>query len=281
MNTLRIKILIAGGTGFIGRYLLKNLLEINLYEIHIIHRKNSNLDFLREINNIHLHNVDIINLDRIVKIVKPNIAINLVCSRSEEMYFSNFEFGKLFVDSCITNRVNYFVNTHSLLKSYRTEYVSTKEKLVKYLKSQQDKISIINISPELVLGYHPSENNLTKYLLTQIKSNKKIKIMNGSQKRDFIHISDLTNAYVIILNNIYEFKNFNQVDVASGKLTTIKNFTELFIKVFCEKNKPEVVFNNEEVYDVHSNLNLLKSLGWESKMDLEKGISMLFNNMKT
>ena len=105
--------------------------------------------------------------------------------------------------------------------------------------------------------------------------------MNGSQKRDFIHISDLTNAYVIILNNIYEFKNFNQVDVASGKLTTIKNFTELFIKVFCEKNKPEVVFNNEEVYDVHSNLNLLKSLGWESKMDLEKGISMLFNNMKT
>ena len=280
MSTLNNKILIAGGSGFIGKYFLNSILHSNFYEIHIIHRSKSDLNFLKSHKKFHLYNIDDIGCNDIINIVKPHIAINFVCSYSKEMYFSNFEFGKLFVDSCIKHRVGYFINTHTLLKSDKSEYLKTKLLFVEYLKKEQNNINIINISPELVYGNHYHENKLINYLATELKNKKEIHIMNSNQKRDFIHISDLINAYTSVISNINKFKRFSQIDVATGNLTTVKNFVNLFIEVFFKLNNSRVIFNNNSTYILKYNLDTLKSFDWNYKISLNEGLSIMYNNLK-
>tara|TARA_B110000483_G_scaffold176281_1_gene208476 strand:- start:2218 stop:3075 length:858 start_codon:yes stop_codon:yes gene_type:complete len=283
MNLLKNKILISGGSGFIGKHFLDSVLKCDLFETHIIHRSKTDLKFLKNHKNFYLYNLSELKIQEILQIVKPIIAINFVCSYNNsnhnEMYYSNYEFGKLFVDCCIENKVKFFINTHTLANSANSNYVLTKSLFVKYLIQVQKQINIINISPELVYGNNYHENNLTNYLTNQLRNKKEICIENAYQMRDFIHISDLVTAYNAVISNIKKFNNFTQIDVGTGTLTSIEDFAKLFINIFYKKNI-KIVFKTNSVYLLRYNLSQINALKWRPKISLEKGIFMMLDNYK-
>ena len=284
MNLLKNKILISGGSSFIGKHFLDSILKCDLFELHIIHRSKSNLKFLKNHKDFYTYNLCELKIQEIIQIVNPIIAINFVCSYNNsninEMYFSNYEFGKLFVDCCIENKVKFFINTHTLANSTNNNYVLTKSLFVKYLIQVQKQINIINISPELVYGNNYHENNLTNYLTNELRNKKEIRIENASQMRDFIHISDLVSAYNAVILNIKKFNNFTQIDLGTGTLTSIEDFVKLFIDVFHKKKNSKTVFKTNFVYLLRYNLSQINALKWCPKISLEKGIYMMADNYK-
>jgi nucleoside-diphosphate-sugar epimerase len=239
-----MKILVLGGCGYIGSFLVNELLKNPKNKITVVDtqwfgknlKKNKNLKFIksdiREINKISFKKIDtIIHLANIAN--DPAVDLNPTLS-----WDINVLATKLIVERAIKFKVKKFIYASSgsvygvkkerkvnELLSLNPISVYNKTKMIaeRILISYKDKIKIYCIRPATVCGISPrmrfdvSVNMLT---LQAIKF-KKIKVYGGNQIRPNIHIKDLVNLLIfIILKNIKPgiynagFENFSILKIA-------------------------------------------------------------------
>jgi len=105
----------------------------------------------------------------------------------------------------------------------------------------------------------------------------------GQVFREFLHVDDMADACVFVMENIEMDKFYNKyklgfVNIGSGKDLTIKEIARL-IKVI-------VGFKGNIVWDTNKpdgtpkklmDSGLIEKLGWKSSINLEKGISEVYN----
>ena len=94
----------------------------------------------------------------------------------------------------------------------------------------------------------------------------------GTEKRDFIHISDLVN--IVLYFCIKGFSNINIINCGSGKGRQIKDVLKLISSSFNIRNK--VVFNrkklNSNPISLVSNIGQLKRIGIKPKKSFRIGV---------
>ena len=95
---------------------------------------------------------------------------------------------------------------------------------------------------------------------------------DGSEIRDFLHVSDLTN---FIKKSISKQKSEYEIyNCGSGKPISIKNLCNLIVEKSSKKLK--INFSNDKPtikFDLHLNCKKAeKELGWKPKVDINKGI---------
>ncbi len=102
---------------------------------------------------------------------------------------------------------------------------------------------------------------------------------SGSPMREFLHVDDLAEACVFLLEN-YNEKLF--VNVGTGTDVTIKELAETIRDV--------VGFEGEIVWDSSKpdgtprklmDVSRINNLGWKHKIDLREGIEMVYEDFKT
>jgi nucleoside-diphosphate-sugar epimerase len=114
-----------------------------------------------------------------------------------------------------------------------------------------------------------------------LNNKKKIKLTEGNQKRDFIYISDVVDAYITTLKYKNHKKNFVEFEVGTGQSISIKEFVLTMHKIL--QSKSELLFGNietrtDEIMDSRANnLDLIK-LGWYPKFTIQIAIQ---NILKT
>ena len=96
----------------------------------------------------------------------------------------------------------------------------------------------------------------------------------GAPKREFLHVDDLADASMFLMKN-YDESEFINVgvgeDVTISRLAeTIKRITGFNGKIEYDSSKPDGT--PRKLLDV----SRLKSLGWEAKVVLEKGIEITY-----
>ena len=108
---------------------------------------------------------------------------------------------------------------------------------------------------------------------------------DGNPKREFLHVDDLVNALYIIMNNYND--NHTHINVGSGYDVPIKFIAKMIKDIIGYNGK--IIWNNSYHNGVMQKLmdiSKIKSLNWEPKIDLEKGIKKTYewflenNNMK-
>lgn len=103
---------------------------------------------------------------------------------------------------------------------------------------------------------------------------------DGSQYRDFIYISDVIEALILMF-----FKGLNkgEIQIGSGNPTTIKYLSEYVNSL--EDNKLKIIYDlDKPVGDfgrVSINKKAEKILGWNQKISLEEGVKKIHNWMKS
>ena len=280
------KILITGSSGFIGKNLVENLLTE--YKITGLSkkRKNSKLNYItKDISKIT--SKDFKNIFCVIHLAA--ITDLKVC--------------KDFPDQCITTNV---LGTQKILEAARKNnckviYASTSHvygipkklpinetastsptsiyagsKLAgeilceSYHKQFNMDISIVRIFSV----YGPESNNhcVIPNIVTQLKNSNIIKLGNINSRRDFIFISDIINAFRIILNNI---NGFNVYNVGAEKSYSIKEICKKFEKLSGKKIIIKSNLKQNRKFDAKNivcDATKLKKLGWKSKISLDKGL---------
>ncbi len=114
---------------------------------------------------------------------------------------------------------------------------------------------------------------------------------SGNPKREFLHSDDLADACIFILKNtsFSELKNEikgkeirnTHINIGTGIDLSIKELSKLIAKIMNFSGKIE--FNPDmpdgtprKLLDV----NKLKKIGWESRISLEEGLKITYNNYK-
>ena len=100
----------------------------------------------------------------------------------------------------------------------------------------------------------------------------------GSPKREFLHVNDLADASLFLMQN-YNGRGF--VNVGSGTDVSIKELAEMIAKTIGFKG--DLVFNTSKPDGTPRKLmdvSRLHGLGWKHTIQLEEGIRAVYDEMK-
>ena len=124
---------------------------------------------------------------------------------------------------------------------------------------------------------------LRKFHEAKINDNPSVEIWGtGKAKREFMHVDDMAEACIHIMNNInandlYEL-GISHINIGTGKDISIKELAEIIAKI--------VDFNGEIIYNTSQpdgtpkkllNVERLNKLGFTAKIKLKEGIESTYN----
>ena len=283
-------ILIAGTTGFLGSYLLKSFIK-NGYKVIALKRSTSNTYRIEEyLNQIILYDIDKTELSCIFENHKINIVVNTVTNYGRKdiqissIVDTNLIFGLKLLEESVNANVKAFINTDTLLERNINAYALSKAQLVDWIKFLSNKnTKMINIKIEHMYGQFDDENKFIYWLINQLKQNvEKIDLTSGVQKRDFIYIDDIVNAYEIIIKNIDTLLNYEEFELGSGNSVEVKEIVEQIVKelnasmiVTTKLNFGGITYRTNENMDMQANIVKLQHLGWEPQVSIEDGIKKI------
>lgn len=301
------KILVSGGSGFIGKNLISELIskgnEITSIskERKTIQNPSKNIDFVfhdltKPMNKNmikKLSNIDyVINCSGYVDHLDfENNGKNIFYNHFESVYtLSNLaiEIGvKSFIH--LGSSDEYGINKSPLKESTRespeSPYALGKLSSTHYLQQcfRKGKLNTVILRPFLLFGEGQSKNRFLPYLIDNCIKDRKFKVSKGEQIRDYLYIKDFNRA---LINSINNKKAYGEViNIASGIPISIKEIITI-VQEITGKGEPifgGVDYRRGESMELYADINKArKILNWEPKYKfsntLKKVISWYLNN---
>ena len=283
-----MKILLTGSTGFLGSHLLEKLVDLN-HSVICLKRESSSLKRVEHLNNRATW-VDIETTDFNKIFLSNKIDCIVHCAtdygRKKIDPFQTIEANlilplKLLHASTLTPKKDLpvFINTDTVLDKRINHYSLSKDQFVDWLKTYSEKTIVLNLAIEHFYGPMDDESKFTSFIIRELIDNKKkvIDLSEGKQKRDFIYIDDVVEAFIALMDNLNNFnKSFYHFEVGSNDLVTIKEFVKL-VKRLCKNKNTELNFGalpyrTNEVMLSKTDTAFLRSIGWSPKVSLENGL---------
>ena len=296
------KILIVGGSGFIGSHLSKKCLKKNWIVDSLSHRIPIKKKKIKKIKYIAC---DVKNYQKLKKIIKLDYdyVVNLsgyIEHKSEKKTFlahykgcknltkvfeknppicfvqigTSLEYGNLKSPHRENNSIN---NKKNCIKTNyaKAKYLATQHILNLYKKK---KFPGVVIRFYQVYGPGQSRDRIIPFVINSCKNNHEFPCSSGVQSRDLLYISDAINAIIKTLQskNIYG----EILNIGYGAAVKIKKIILLINKII-KKGKPlfgKIKLRKEESLTFFPSIIKAKKLiNWKPKIKFKKGIKLTIN----
>jgi nucleoside-diphosphate-sugar epimerase len=290
----KIKVLIAGGTGFIGYHLAKACLKKKWIVTSLSLNKPKKIRKLKKVrylvcdiskrknitDNIKGHYDYVFNFAGYVDHKNKNKNFNshfLGCKNLAKFFLnkklkrfiqigSSIEYGKKFSpqkESNISKRItNSFYGQAKLLS---TNY------LLDLFKKNFFPSTILRLY--LVYGPYQDANRVIPIVILNCLNNRKFPCSEGIQYRDFIYVDDLINVIFKVLDN--ENTIGEVYNIGTGKPVMIRSLIKL-IKRITKKGTPlygKLKFRKDEIKKLYPDISKIKKkLKWTPKISLKYGL---------
>jgi len=297
------KILIIGGTGFIGYHLAKKSLKKGWHVTSISSNPPKKIRYLQKVKYIRC---DITNKKLLKKSIRKHFdyVVNLGGyvdhSDKKKTFKSHYEGCKNLAEIFLKKTPLSFVQIGSSLE-YGTSNSPQKENIkcnLKSIKSIYGKAKLLSsryminlfkkknfpstvFRPYLVYGPRQDVNRFLPIIIKGCIKNKKFPCSKGDQFRDFVYVDDTVEAITKSLTN----KNARGqiINIGSGKPRRIKNVVEK-VKKISKGGYPQYgIFKQRkfEIPKVYPNVEKAKNkINWRSKISFEKGLKKTINSYK-
>ncbi len=296
------KILITGGSGFIGANLVRKLVKIGYKPIVLI-RKESNLWRLKNIlTKITILPTDLLNykkLEKEINKIKPHIIYHLavygayqgIQKESIRSFETNVMGTVNLLDICCKLGFEYFINTGSS-SEYGIKDKSINENdslaptnfygvtkatatLASNVFSLQYKLPIVTLRPFNPYGYYEEKIRLIPSLILAALLNQIVKISNPDYVRDFVFIDDLLDSYLYFLEGKKYYGDI--INIGSGQQTSIGETVRITENIL--KHKLNIAWaahlSNQlepKIWQADTT-KAKKLLNWKPKITLTEGLS--------
>ena len=285
-----MNILITGAGGFLGGALAQRLGGMD-HQISLLIRANTNLYRLADLSPYIVGRCETDQeITQFISDISPDVVIHTACcyGRNRESALqiidSNIRFGAVILEALkgLNKRVT-FINTGTVLSREVSLYALTKiqfEELGSYIVNKLNlKIQFINIKLQHMYGPGDDASKFTSYVINACRNNvSKLPLTLGEQKRDFIYIDDVVEAYKTILESLPKLDKDQKIELGSGEAPRLRDFVETVHNL--TGSKTELLFGqipyreNDAMYMV-ANIDVLKKLGWIPKFDIAAGIKKI------
>ena len=289
------RVLVTGGTGFIGRHSIPLLLELG-YEVHATTSKNTEKSRF----GVTWHQTNLLDCSQISGLlnrVKPTHLLHFAwylvpgqwATVGAEQNFcwaqSTLELFRCFKEqggvravsagSCTEYDWNYgYCSENRTPISPNTFYGRSKASVYEYSTAYLNEVKISNAWGRIFFVYgkyeHPSR--LVSSVIRSLLSNEPALCTHGNQIRDFLFSEDVADAFVALLESDLQ----GAVNVASGHPVSLRGLVNKVAQSLSAENL--VQFGaipappNETPFVIGDTKRLTEELGWSPKYDLDSGL---------
>jgi len=300
------KILIVGGTGFIGYHLAKESLAKGWQVTSISSKLPKKIKHLSKVEYILC---DITNKSSLKRIIRKsfNYVVNLGGyvdhSNKKKTFESHYKGCKNLAEIFIKKMPIAFIQMGSSveygnssspqkesvkcsLKSIKSIYGKAKLLSSRYMIDLYKKKNFPSVVLRLYLAYGPKQdmNRFLPIIIDGCIKNKKFPCSIGNQLRDFVHVDDVVDAIIKSLKN----KNAKGqiINIGSGKPGKIKDIIN-HVKKISKGGFPQfgkIKLRKDEILKIYPNIKKAKNIiNWKPKISFDKGLksTIKFYNEKT
>jgi len=277
-------ILITGGTGFLGSSLLRKFLDNN-YRIILLKRTTSNVWRINNLlDKLTYYDVDAINLDDVFQNEKIDSIVHCATDYGRKeidqitLLEANLILPLKLLQLGSKNHVHCFVNTDTILDKRVSYYSLSKSQFKDWLKAYSTGMTCVNVALEHFYGPHDDASKFVTYIIHKILNNvERIDLTKGEQKRDFIYIDDVVDAFMRICSHSEKLGNgYFHYEIGSAHAIEIREFVKLVKK---QANNGHTLLNfgalpyrENEVMESHVDISEMQKLGWSTRVTLEDGL---------
>jgi nucleoside-diphosphate-sugar epimerase len=296
-----MKIGIIGATSFLGGRLIKRFLkdnsvkELKLFTSskHRIQIQNPKINYFNySFPNTLLNTTDLLNLDLIY--FCSALGLEKRDDISEELIIgiNTFEPIKLsmelekksFSGKLITFGSYFEIGKNNKVYKFKEEeiafssrnlfntYCLSKRMLTNFYSSKINKISWFHFILPNFYGKGEKQSRLIPYLINSIENGTLINITEGKQIRQYIHINDIVDLLMQLVNKEYIPSLYNLVP---NEFYSVEEVTNIIVQTYPKKN---IKFKRINRYDekmkvvIADNSKIKNNFLWEPKITLEFGV---------
>jgi nucleoside-diphosphate-sugar epimerase len=295
-----MKILLTGGNGFIGGYVLRFLIEKELH-VNVLVRDSSKLI---KLNNyfINVYKGDINDCDSVNKAIEGcNIVIHLAAFvsssiKNADFYKSNIQGTKNLLKAAEQNKVKRFIfasslsahsfqnhqiiNENSLVdrEKYFSQYAESKAKAEKLVEEYSKRgISYIIIYPTRVFGIGSltDANGAAKAISLYLKNKLPFLIDHGQQFASWVYVEDVAKGIIsAALSNIS-----NERFILGGENRTLAEVYRMVDNI-SDKNHLKIILRFKTALFIASLLELLARITRKPPLITREWLSFVLESQK-
>lgn len=305
-----MKIIITGGTGFLGSKIVKRLIKEG-YQVVLLKRKTSNCSRIEKVlRQCRVYHLDAKNasgkpesLEEIFQREQPDGVIHCAVSygrkddETVEVAKTNLLFGLELLESASKAGCKFFINTGSYStkqlaygrvtqKIYMADYTLSKYQFICWGEefASLGKIRFYSMDLEHIFGEDDVEGKFIRYVEHSCIHNvPKLELSDGLQERDYIYSENVVDAYMTVIENVEKLPMFQQFQVGMGYPVTLKEFVTMIARV--AESKTELCFgarprNDNEPSRSVADIGSLEAMGWKPRYSREEGVAEMMKRDK-
>ncbi len=277
-------ILLTGGTGFLGSHLAKRLVYDG-FDVIIIKRSTSKLSPLESIiNQVRFYDLDSIDIEKIFQENVIDIIIHCATNYGRfavpptDIIQANLFLPLKILQIAENYPVKTFINTDTILDKRVSYYSLSKKHFLDWLYLFSQKMVCISVALEHFYGpFDDRSKFVSKIILDLLHEVDFIDLTLGEQKRDFIYIDDVVEAFMTLVNFSFDVpNNLYRYEIGTGKNIEIREFVQTVKTMTGNKvtrlNFGMLPYRENEIMESHVDISMLSRLGWQPQISLVEGL---------
>ena len=295
-----MNIIVTGADGFVASYLIPRLIKDN-HELLLI-GKDSNM--LKKKYNVSESPISYVNLDQKllidqIKDFVPNVVVHLATyytasdeySDMELLIEANILFLTKLLDALKNTNLDCFIYTGSCTEYYKGDkiydpaylYSATKTAGRSFLNYYADiyEFKTLQVIPYTVYGGVDTRKKIIDLLYDSLEAQIPVETTLGEQILDFIHVEDLVELFVQILEQYPNIPNKADIEAGTGFGYSLKHIAFLLQKYSGKETNIKwggVPYRKKDTMHAIANLKSQKSFfSWKPIINIEDGIISYLN----